>query len=489
MKQNLNVCGILNDSFNFVDAKISTEYSRSEQMKKTMAWGSAMIAAAAVLTIGCEKAETEVTVPTLDTTLEAPATSTGVQSDIVALPPLPKDADVIASVGNVQMTWAELNKQVDEMVAMVTSYSGRPIPSAELPQAKQEFRRSLVQKFVVENVITQAAAKEGIVLDDAYIAAEIAEIEKESGKKYAELLAEHPAGVERAKELVEKGMLEKRLLDEKVFKNIIVSDAEVQAAADKNSAERALVDESMADYVKQIADGTASFDDLVKANSVVKTPIEQPETMLMQLFGKAWAVIAETPDGALTPVLDVDGAKAIVRVDKRTAAESLDLTAAKAKIESIRERLLAGEDFAKLAAENSDCPSGARAGGDLGEFGKGMMVSEFEQAAFAQEIGAIGNIVQTSFGFHVIKVTARNEATGTVTASHILVKTGEAKPASMTLTALILPTPQEKTADVIRSEMIEQRKRQAAMDYFNALRKALNVTSTLFPELAADPTR
>jgi hypothetical protein len=49
--------------------------------------------------------------------------------------------------------------------------------------------------------------------------------------------------------------------------------------------------------------------------------------------------------------------------------------------------------------------------------------------------------------------------------------------------------PPATTAEVIREEMIEQRKRQAAMEYFNAQRKALNVQSTLFPELAADPVR
>jgi parvulin-like peptidyl-prolyl isomerase len=125
----------------------------------------------------------------------------------------------------------------------------------------------------------------------------------------------------------------------------------------------------------------------------------------------------------------------------------------------------------------------------LGEFGKGMMVPEFEKAAFEQEIGVVGEVVKTNFGYHVIKVTARDAEKGTVTASHILVKTDGDKPASVTLTALILPVPQERTAEAIREEMVEQRKRQAAMDYFNAQRKALNVTSTLFPEIAADPTR
>ncbi len=62
-----------------------------------------------------------------------------------------------------------------------------------------------------------------------------------------------------------------------------------------------------------------------------------------------------------------------------------------------------GEDFAKLAKQFSKCPSGQR-GGDLGYFGRGMMVSEFENAAFELPKGEISEPVQTDFGWHIIKV-------------------------------------------------------------------------------------
>jgi parvulin-like peptidyl-prolyl isomerase len=63
-------------------------------------------------------------------------------------------------------------------------------------------------------------------------------------------------------------------------------------------------------------------------------------------------------------------------------------------------------DFAKLAETYSSCPSGKSAGGDLGPFGKGMMVPEFQDAAFALEVGALSEAVQTQFGWHLIKRTA-----------------------------------------------------------------------------------
>ena len=92
-----------------------------------------------------------------------------------------------------------------------------------------------------------------------------------------------------------------------------------------------------------------------------------------------------------------------------SGASDEDKAAAKAKIDGIRERALAGEDFAALAKENSDCPSKDR-GGSLGSFGRGQMVKPFEEAAFTQELGVVGPVVETQFGYHVILVTDRTEA-------------------------------------------------------------------------------
>ena len=66
--------------------------------------------------------------------------------------------------------------------------------------------------------------------------------------------------------------------------------------------------------------------------------------------------------------------------------------------------------FEDAAKEYSTCPSGQR-GGDLGEFGKGQMVKEFEDAAFTAEIGQVVGPVQTQFAYHLIKVENKNEAT------------------------------------------------------------------------------
>lgn len=81
------------------------------------------------------------------------------------------------------------------------------------------------------------------------------------------------------------------------------------------------------------------------------------------------------------------------------------------KAKEIKERIDNGEiTFEEAAKESSTCPSGQQ-GGDLGQFGRGMMVPEFEDAAFALELNTVSEPVQTQFGYHLIKTEAKNEAT------------------------------------------------------------------------------
>lgn len=87
------------------------------------------------------------------------------------------------------------------------------------------------------------------------------------------------------------------------------------------------------------------------------------------------------------------------------------------------DRLKKGEDFAELAKEYSEDRSGEN-GGDLGFFGRGQMVPEFEEAAFSAKVGELVGPVQTKFGYHIIKVTDKKKEKGVeqIRASHILLK-------------------------------------------------------------------
>ncbi len=72
---------------------------------------------------------------------------------------------------------------------------------------------------------------------------------------------------------------------------------------------------------------------------------------------------------------------------------------------SLLNQINEGADFATLAQQNSSCPSSAN-GGDLGNFGLGMMVKPFEDAVLNTQIGQVSSPVQTQFGWHLVKRTA-----------------------------------------------------------------------------------
>ena len=119
----------------------------------------------------------------------------------------------------------------------------------------------------------------------------------------------------------------------------------------------------------------------------------------------------------------------------------------KAEAQRILGELKKGADFAEMARKFSDCPS-KQQGGDLGYFERGRMVPEFEKVAYGLKTGQMSGIVETQFGYHIIKTTEHTAAS---------------------------TAPFDEAKQNIMQYLTEQKKQQALMTYFDSLRGASNV--------------
>jgi peptidyl-prolyl cis-trans isomerase C len=145
---------------------------------------------------------------------------------------------------------------------------------------------------------------------------------------------------------------------------------------------------------------------------------------------------SEFEDGMVIDKLLKINVRSKLKVDEKEVDKAVEQIGAtndfkRAKLEAARKQLLSGANFEDVARNVSEDPT-AKAGGDLGEFGRGKQVKPLEDAAFSQKVGEIGPVIETVYGYHIVKVTAHNAAKKatattpavpeTVRASHILLR-------------------------------------------------------------------
>jgi peptidyl-prolyl cis-trans isomerase C len=234
-----------------------------------------------------------------------------------------------------------------EMQQKLTMLKGQ-VPAERLEQAKAEIRKGLIDEFVMRTLLSKEVAAKKVTASEKEIAEMLDGMKAQlpAGKTMDDLMKQNGIDITKMREEIGMNIKMDKLVMQELGGKVKVSDKEISDFYEKN-----------------------------------KEKFMKPESVHARHI-----LVAKVPE-------DTDKTKA----DK------------KAKAEDLQKKLLAGADFADLAAKNSDCPS-KQNGGDLGTFARGQMVKPFEDAAFSQQKNAIGPVVETDFGFHIIQVLEHQTA-------------------------------------------------------------------------------
>ncbi|MCK4390149.1 MAG: peptidylprolyl isomerase [Desulfobacterales bacterium] len=225
-----------------------------------------------------------------------------------------------------------------------------------------EIKKEAIERLIERELLYQESQKKGIKLDETAVNEQLEILKKRfpSKAEFKNALSKMNMSEARVKSEFTRGMAIQKFINNELVQKIMVSDREIKIYYDSNP-----------DFFEQ--------SEQVRANHIL---------------------VKVDPKG-----------------DASQKAESHK------KIEKIQQKLHKGEAFSALAKEFSQCPSSAK-GGDLGYFKRGQMVKPFEDVAFALKRGEVSDIVETKFGYHLIKV-ADKKAKSTIAYNDVKDRLGQ----------------------------------------------------------------
>jgi peptidyl-prolyl cis-trans isomerase C len=204
-------------------------------------------------------------------------------------------------------------------------------------------------------------------------------------------------------------LVEKQIVQDKIAsEGIVVTDEDIKAEIDDIAKQRGVSSE---EFKKSLLERSGISDADFKEQVSISLGFEK--LLKKEMEGKVEKVTEQSAKGYYDEnakkFTNEEQAKAShILIDTRGKDEA-GKAEAKVQAEDILKQVKDGGDFAELAKAHSSCPSKSK-GGDLGYFEKGRMVPEFSQAAFALKVGEVSDVVETQFGYHIIKLTDLKEA-------------------------------------------------------------------------------
>ena len=264
----------------------------------------------------------------------------------------PAPEGVAATVNGVDITEDLVQVELKPQLDRLTA-GGQKLPPGFAEQYKKQIRQQILERMVVEKLLDEKVKENGIVITDEQVKSHIEQMASQQGlpmEDFEELVKASGHTLDEVQQRIRKGLGYQQIIEAQWSGRIDVNDEDARKHYSEN-----------------------------------KSQFETPEQ-----FRASHILIKPDPNA------DPNQAKA----------------AAKAKAEDLLKQIRDGANFAELAKAESACPSAAR-GGDLNFFSRGQMVPPFEQAAFALKVGQVSDVVETRFGYHIIKLTDHKDASVT----------------------------------------------------------------------------
>ena len=357
---------------------------------------------------------------------------------------------VMVVVNDDVITEADLNREIS-LAEMELRSAGQPLPSRDV------LASGLLEELIVDTLLLDAAARASIFANDREVAYALTTIARQNGLTLFQLeavIAGAGVAIKDYEADLRKQLTIRKLIDRKIRRQIKVSDQELDEYLAQNSQEdkpndveldlahillrwpsgasesqiselRARLEEIRQEVVGGLAFGEAArrYSDGTKASEGGMLGVKTAE-QLPQLFLDA---VAEVPPGGLSPVFQSPNGWHLLKVSGRKsqretvvlqrevrhilirASALLPIEQLRARLERIRERIVAGEDFGAVARLQSEDANTRALGGNLGWLSPGELPGEFEQVLDPLSVHEVSPVFQTTAGWHIAQIIGERE--------------------------------------------------------------------------------
>lgn len=300
--------------------------------------------------------------PPADSDANTPEPNTAAETKPVTMPVEPaapvetattQPDSVAVTVDGAAITEGQIEARIKPQLEKMAQNA--KLPPTFVQNYKKQIRQLALERMIVEQLLDQKVEAAGIVVTEEEVTDRIKQIASQqqpalSLEQFKAIVEAYGASFDQVKQQLRKELAYNKIMQAQFAGRINITEDDARKYYDENRAKFRMPEQVRASHI------------LIKPNTT-------------------------------GPGVDPNEAKAQAR----------------AKAEDLLKQIQSGTDFATLAKAFSDCPSGAK-GGDLGFGQKGTWVAPFEKAAFALNVGQVSDIVETQFGYHIIKVTDHKDS-------------------------------------------------------------------------------